>query len=188
MFKKLWGLWMAVLPMAVFAHTGVGETTGFMHGFSHPIGGLDHMLVMVAVGIWASQMGKKALWVVPSSFVGVMVIGGVLGFSGIEIPFVEEGILVSVLVLGMLVAGAFKLPLLYNSLIVGVFALFHGHAHGAEMPETLSAMTYALGFALSTAMLHISGMGLGMFTQKIRLPKINRVAGVAITLSGLTVV
>ena len=122
------------LPDIAFAHTGVGETTGFMHGFSHPIGGVDHILAMVAVGLWATQIGGRALWVVPCTFVGVMVLGGVLGFTGIHMPFVEEGILVSILILGVLIAGAFKIPLMYSSLIVGLFAIFHGYAHGTEMP------------------------------------------------------
>jgi len=138
------------LPGIALAHTGAGQTTGFMYGFGHPIGGADHMLAMVAVGLWAAQIGGRALWIVPGTFVGVMLIGGILGFTGIPVPFVEEGILVSILILGILIVGAFKLPLAYSSMIVGLFAVFHGHAHGAEMPETLSAAWYAVGFALAT--------------------------------------
>jgi urease accessory protein len=174
-----------LLPGIALAHTGAGQTTGFMHGFEHPIGGADHMLAMVAVGLWAAQIGGRALWVVPGTFVGVMVIGGILGFTGIPVPFVEEGILVSILILGILIVGAFKLPLVYSSMIVGLFAVFHGHAHGAEMPETLSAAWYAVGFALVTAMLHLAGMGLGILMQKTNLHTLNRFTGATIAASGI---
>jgi urease accessory protein len=174
-----------LLPGFALAHTGVGETAGLLHGFGHPIGGADHMLAMVAVGLWAAQIGGRALWVVPSTFVGVMVLGGVLGFAGISMPFVEEGILVSILILGILIVGAFKLPLAYSSMIVGLFAIFHGHAHGAEMPESLSAAWYAVGFALVTALLHLSGIGLGMLMQKTNLQTVNRFAGAVIAMSGV---
>lgn len=173
------------LPGIALAHTGVGETTGFMHGFGHPIGGADHMLAMVAVGLWAAQIGGRALWVVPCAFVSVMVLGGVLGFTGVPVPFVEEGILVSILILGILIAGAFKLPLIYSSLIVGLFAIFHGHAHGAEMPNSISAASYAVGFALATAMLHLTGISLGMLMQKSNLQTATRLAGAAIAVSGI---
>lgn len=174
-----------MFPSLALAHTGVGETTGLMHGFGHPIGGTDHMLAMVAVGLWAAQIGGRALWVVPCIFVGVMVLGGVLGFAGLPVPFFEVGILASILILGILLAGAFKLPLVYSSLIVGLFAIFHGHAHGAEMPESISAASYAVGFALATAMFHVTGIGLGMLMQKINLQTLNRFAGGAIVLTGV---
>lgn len=176
---------LLIFPNLALAHTGVGETTGLMHGFGHPIGGADHMLAMVAVGLWAAQIGGRALWIVPCVFVGVMVLGGIFGFSGLPLPFVEEGILVSVLILGILIAGAFRLPLVFSSILAGVFAIFHGHAHGAEMPETISAASYAAGFALATAMLHVAGIGLGMFTQKANLHTVTRLAGGAIALSGV---
>lgn len=174
-----------LLPGIVFAHTGVGETTGFVHGFTHPTGGVDHMLAMVAVGLWAAQIGRRALWAVPCTFVAVMVVGGILGFTGVPVPFVEEGILVSILVFGVLIAGALKMPLVYSGLIVGLFAIFHGHAHGAEMPESISAASYAVGFALATAMLHLAGIGLGVLMQRTNLQTVNRLAGAAIAFSGL---
>lgn len=173
------------LPGIALAHTGVGETTGFMHGFGHPIGGADHLLAMVAVGLWAAQVGGRALWVVPCTFVGVMIIGGILGFTGVPVPFIEQGILLSVLILGVLIAGAFKLPLVYSALIVGLFAIFHGHAHGAEMPVALGAASYTFGFALATALLHLSGIGLGMLVSRINLPAVTRFAGGAIALGGV---
>ena len=174
-----------LLPAVAIAHTGVGETTGFIHGFSHPLGGVDHLLAMAAVGLWVAQIGGRALWVVPSTFVILMILGGALGFSGIPVPFIEEGILASVLVLGVLIAGAFKFPVIFNALIVGFFALFHGHAHGTEMPVAIGATSYSIGFALATAMLHTVGIASGTFLQKINLEKVNRFAGGAIALSGI---
>jgi urease accessory protein len=174
-----------LLPGMALAHTGVGETTGFMHGVAHPIGGLDHLLAMIAVGIWAAQVGGRALWIVPCTFVGVMILGGVLGFTGVPVPFIEQGILLSVLILGVLIAGALKLPLVYSALIVGFFAIFHGFAHGAEMPVAITAVSYTAGFALATATLHLAGMGLGMYMSRINLPAVSRFAGGAIALSGV---
>lgn len=173
------------LPSIALAHIGVGQTTGFMHGFGHPVAGADHVLAMVAVGIWAAQIGGRALWVIPCSFIGVMVFGGVLGYIGVSVPFVEEGILVSILVLGVLIAGTFKFPLIYSSFLVGIFAIFHGHAHGSEMPASISAASYAVGFALATAILHIGGIGLGTFIQKTTLQAVSRVVGGAIALCGI---
>ncbi len=173
------------LPGVALAHTGVGETTGFIHGVSHPIGGADHLLAMLAIGLWASQIGGRALWAVPCTFVAVMILGGILGFSGVTVPFIEEGILISVLIFGVLIAGAFKLPLVYSVLIVGFFAIFHGHAHGAEMPVAIGASLYIVGFAFATAILHLAGISLGVLLQKTNLPTVNRFAGGAIALSGI---
>jgi urease accessory protein len=171
--------------MTVLAHTNAGETTGLMHGMSHPVGGADHLLAMLAVGLWAVQTGGRAVWIVPAAFVMVMILGGVLGFSGIAIPFIEEGILVSVLVLGTLIAGAFKFPIVISTMVVGVFAIFHGHAHGTEMPLAMGAFSYSIGFALATAMLHVMGMAAGFWLQKLNLEMLNRVMGGAIALSGI---
>ncbi len=173
------------LPGMALAHTGVGDTTGFMHGVGHPVGGADHLLAMIAVGIWAAQVGGRALWVVPCTFVGVMIVGGVLGFSGVPLLFIEEGILLSVLILGVLIAGAFKLPLIYSALIVGSFAIFHGFAHGAEMPVAITAASYTAGFALATATLHLAGVGLSIYMSRINLPAVSRFAGGAIAFSGV---
>jgi urease accessory protein len=174
-----------LMPGIALAHTGVGETIGFTHGLGHPLGGVDHLLAMFAVGLWAAQLGKRALWLVPSAFVGVMVLGGILGFTGISMPFVETGIVTSVLILGVLIAGAVRLPLLHSTLIVGFFAIFHGYAHGAEMPLALGAVSYTFGFALATALLHLAGMGIGVLLWKTNLQAIGRFAGGAIALSGI---
>jgi urease accessory protein len=170
------------------AHTGF-SANGFTHGFMHPISGLDHTLAMIAVGLWAAQLAssgsKRAVWLVPLSFVSMMVIGGILGISGIELPFVEQGILASVLVLGVLVLAGVRLPITANAAIVGLFALFHGHAHGAEMPATSSGLTYALGFAFATALLHASGIAFGLTAQGRLSSLALRVAGAAVTLGGV---
>jgi urease accessory protein len=155
-----------LLPTVAFAHTGVGETSGFMHGFSHPISGLDHILAMVMVGVFAWQLGGRALWLVPTSFVLMMAVGGALGVFGIDVPFVEVGIALSVIVLGLGVALGVKTPVVAAMVVVGLFAIFHGHAHGAEMPEDAGGGAYAAGFMIGTALLHIAGIGIGFLIGK----------------------
>jgi urease accessory protein len=132
-----------------------------VHGFSHPVSGLDHVLAMVMVGVLAWQLGGRALWLVPASFVGVMAAGGVLGVAGAGVPFVELGIAVSVVALGAMVALGIKAPVAIAMGVVGLFAIFHGHAHGAEMPEDAGGIAYAAGFMIATALLHLAGIGLG---------------------------
>jgi urease accessory protein len=148
-----------------------------MHGLSHPLAGFDHIAAMVAVGLWAAQRGARSLWVVPLSFVIAMSVGGVIGATGISIPFVESGIGASVLVLGLLIAASVRIPLMASSLLVGLFAVFHGHAHGAELPETVSGLTYGIGFVLSTCLLHGCGIGLGFLAQRLTSPQLVRYAG-----------
>ncbi len=171
-------------PSLAHAHTGVGHAAGFLHGVCHPFGGLDHILAMVAVGIWAAQISGKVIWAVPTTFVSVMIIGGILGIAGIAIPFVEQGIVMSVLILGVLIAAAVRLPLSASVAIVGLFAIFHGYAHGAEIPSTVSGVAYGIGFALATATLHLSGIGFGVFFQRIARLQVVRFAGVAIAIGG----
>lgn len=173
-----------LLPSLAHAHVGVGETSGFLHGMGHPLGGLDHICAMVAVGLWAAQMGGRAIWAVPLTFVSVMALGGALGMLGAHIPFVETGIVISVLALGVLIAASVHLPLAVSILMVGLFAIFHGHAHGAEMPETASGFAYAAGFIIATAFLHACGIGLGIGIQRLASPAIVRFAGIAIVLCG----
>jgi len=169
-----------VAPSLAHAHVGVGQTSGVLHGLAHPITGLDHIVAMIAVGLWAAQLGGRALWVVPLSFVTVMSVGGFLGTVGVSIPFVEPGIVASVLVLGVLIAAAIRLPLVAGSFLVGLFAVFHGHAHGAEMPETVSGLAYGIGFVLATGVLHCSGIGFGLLAQRLANPQVIRYAGGAI--------
>lgn len=149
--------------ITLFIHPDFGTASGFWHGFAHPFSGLDHTLAMIAVGIWAYQVGGRATWLIPLTFVGTMVVGGFLGISGTRLPFVETGIVLSLLILGVLITASFKLPVIAGMILVGIFALFHGHSHGTEVPMVVSGITYSVGFAVSTVMLHLSGIALGAF-------------------------
>jgi urease accessory protein len=158
------GIWIA----SAEAHTGVGATIGFTHGFDHPIRGLDHVLAMVAVGMFAVTLGGRALWLVPASFVGMMAVGGLLGSSGMNMPLAEFAIAASVIVLGGLVAMGTRLPTAAAMVIVGFFAIFHGHAHGAEMPADAAGLSYGLGFLMATALLHATGIAGGFGIAQAR--------------------
>ena len=152
----------ALPPSLANAHTGLGHVDGFAHGFAHPLGGFDHVLAMVMVGLFASQLGGRARWLVPASFVAVMVLGGVLGLAGIAVPFVELGIGLSIVVLGGVVAFNLQAGAAAAMALVGFFAVFHGYAHGAEMPESARGLAYGLGYVLATATLHAVGLGFGL--------------------------
>ena len=143
---------------------------------------------MIAVGLWAAQRGGRALWAVPLTFVSMMTLGAVLGMGGITIPFAEQGIAASVLILGILIAAALRLPLIASMSIVSLFALFHGYAHGAEMPASSSGLSYGLGFVTTTAMLHLIGIGAGLAAKKLATEKTVRYAGGAIAACGLYLV
>jgi urease accessory protein len=175
------------LPAIAQAHAGHGEVIGFMHGLEHPISGLDHILAMVAVGLWALQLGGQAVWSVPLAFVGVMTFGGVLGLNGVTIPFVEQGIIASDLLLGGLVLMATRLPLSASISIVGLFAIFHGYAHGAEMPKEAIAWQYAAGIMISTAVLHLSGVTMAVLMNKLLQDRLIRLAGGGIILGSIYV-
>jgi urease accessory protein len=149
-------------PTLALAHTGPGTVHGFMHGFAHPFGGLDHLLAMVAVGALAAQLGGRALWAVPLGFVAAMLLAGGLGAAGVPLPFVEAGIAVSVVALGLATALRLHLPTIAAVALAAFFALFHGHAHGTEMPAESSALLYGAGFVLATALLH--GVGIAAVT------------------------
>lgn len=152
----------ALSVSAAEAHTGAGSTAGFSHGFAHPFSGLDHVLAMVAVGLFAAHLGGRALWLVPCSFIAMMAVGGALGASGVGLPLAEVGIAMSVIVLGGLVAFQASPPTVVAMALVGFFALFHGHSHGAEMPVDASGLSYAGGFMVATAVLHSVGVMLGL--------------------------
>lgn len=152
----------ALAPGLASAHTGLGHVDGFAHGFAHPLGGLDHVLAMVMVGLFAAQLGGRARWLVPASFLAAMVVGGALGFAGVGVPFVELGIGLSIVVLGGVVAFNLQAGVTVAMALVGFFAVFHGFAHGAEMPESASGLAYGAGFALATALLHAAGLGVGL--------------------------
>lgn len=158
---------VALAPTAAFAHTGHGEASGFLHGFTHPVIGIDHVLAMVTVGLFASQLGGSARWLVPASFVAVMAIGGLAGFAGVAVPFFEAGIAASVVVLGAIVALRLHAPVAIAMGLVGLFAVFHGYAHAAEMPAGASGAAYAAGFLMATAALHALGLGVGAMIGRI---------------------
>ncbi|MDI7920987.1 HupE/UreJ family protein [Ferirhizobium litorale] len=188
MLKRI-GLAAAILASATvpaFAHLNPDEHGSFMAGFSHPLFGADHILVMVAVGIWAAQIGGRALWAVPLAFVGTMSIGFLMALGGVELPFVEPAILASVIALGLLVAMAVRLPVSACAAIVGVFALFHGHAHGGELGSA-GALQFGVGFVIATALLHLAGIALGMGVARFA-PKIARVLGAATALAGVSLI
>ena len=150
-------------PTLAFAHPGLpGHTHDLASGFMHPFSGLDHILAMVAVGLFAAQLGGRALWAVPASFVAMMAAAGVAGMSGVALPLTETGIALSVIVLGGAVALRLALPVAAATVLVGFFAMFHGYAHGLETPETASGLLYGLGFVAATAALHALGIGLGL--------------------------
>ena len=177
-------------PGVAMAHTGVGDTGGFVHGFAHPIGGLDHVLAMVLVGVLAWQLGGRALWLVPAAFVGVMALGGALGVGGVGVPFVEIGIALSIVALGAAVAFGIRAPVAVAMALVGLFAVFHGHAHGSEMPETVAGATYGLGFMLGTALLHLLGIGTGHATGRLGDrygPIVTRAAGGVAAVAGVAI-
>jgi urease accessory protein len=154
---------LVLVPAIASAHPGHEGAPGFVHGFLHPLGGLDHILAMVAVGLFAARLGGRALWLVPASFVVTMAAAGVAGMAGFALPYVEAGIALSILVLGAAIALETTMPVAAAMGLVALFAVFHGHAHGAEMPETMSGLAYGAGFVAATAALHALGIGLGLF-------------------------
>ena len=179
---------LLALPTAAFAHTGLGDAHGLVHGFMHPLGGLDHVLAMVAVGVFAAVLGGRALVLVPLAFVGMMAAGFVAGTSGIDLPFVELGIALSSVVIGGAAALGRRMPVAAAMSLVGLFAIFHGHAHGAEMPAGGDGLTYALGFVAATVVLHATGIltaaGVTSITGKYGRP-LARLAGGAFALGGI---
>ncbi len=179
---------LAGLAGPALAHTGHDAGSGFAAGFAHPFGGLDHLLAMAAVGLWAMQQNsRRALILLPAAFVLPMALGFMLGLAGVALPAVETGIALSVLVLGLLVAFAVRLPLAAATAVTALFALFHGHAHGAELPQADLALTYAAGMVFATALLHAAGLMAAKLTQKIALPSLARAAGAACAVAGLVI-
>jgi urease accessory protein len=175
------------LPTIASAHPGHDGTSGFIHGFLHPLGGLDHILAMVAVGLFAARLGGRALWLVPASFVVTMAAAGIAGMAGLALPYVEAGIALSILVLGAAIALEATMPVAAAMGLVAFFAVFHGHAHGTEMPETMSGLAYGAGFVAATAALHALGIGLGLMigrTSELFGRRVLQVGGGAAALAG----
>jgi urease accessory protein len=177
-------LLLALACMPASAHTG-SMSGGFVGGFAHPIFGPDHVVAMVAVGLWGAFLGAPAIWLLPIVFPLVMACGGVMGILGVPLPGVEIGIAVSAAVLGMMVALAARPPLWVAGVIVGAFAIFHGHAHGAELPPGADALAYSLGFVIATGCLHLCGIAFGLLARWPVGRIAVRAAGGAIAIAGL---
>jgi len=179
------GILCTVLGMPAEAHLLDATHAGAAQGFTHPFSGLDHILAMVAVGLWAAQIGRRALWVLPLAFPLAMAAGGLLGMGGVAVPGIETGIGASVAVLGLMIALAARPPLTVAIGLVALFAVFHGHAHGTELPAAASPVLYGLGFVAATAILHMIGLGIG---QVLKLPRGQlavRAGGAAIAVAGV---
>jgi len=187
-FHALFALcvYTALLPVAE-AHTIGAQGAGLVAGLAHPFIGLDHLLAMIAVGIWAGQLGGLAVWIVPLTFVSVMAAAAGLGSLGFALPLVEPAIACSVLVLGLLIAGSVRLPTIAGASLVGLFAVFHGYAHGLELPQAASPVLYGIGFVLATSLLH--GLGIGFARSSRQYKIMQRVAGCSlIVVSGFLLV
>ncbi|MBF9197322.1 HupE/UreJ family protein [Microvirga terrestris] len=180
---SLLAITMMVAAMPALAHTGSHAASGFIHGFAHPFGGLDHTLAMVAVGLFAVVLGGRALWAVPTSFVSMMLPGGVIGFMGIRIPAIEMSIALSVVVFGAVLAAKIRCRISIAMMLTGVFAIFHGYAHGVEMPTEAAVGHYCLGFVSATTLLHGTGLALGIVLGNHQM--IHRVAGAGIGIAGV---
>ena len=172
-------------PLAAFAHIQSGDAGGFVSGLSHPVSGLDHVLAMVAVGLWGAQLGAPAIWMLPVAFPMMMAFGGMLGLIGLPLPGVEIGIAVSAIVLGAMVMGEVRPPLKVSVLIVAFFAVFHGHAHGTELQPGQNALLYSLGFVIATGLLHATGIAIGLIHRRDTGRKVLRAAGGAVLVSGV---
>jgi urease accessory protein len=176
---------LAVLASPALAHIQPGEAGGFATGFLHPISGLDHVLAMVAVGLWGAQLGAPAIWLLPVTFPIVMAFGGLLGLVGIPLPGVEIGIAASALLLGVAVMTERKPPLYAAATLVGFFAIFHGHAHGTELPPGESGLLYSLGFVVATGCLHAIGIAIGAIHRWPAGQVALRLAGGGVGLAGV---
>jgi urease accessory protein len=171
---------------AAFAHVGDHTQLGLTAGLEHPFTGLDHMLAMVAVGLWASQLGRPALWLLPLAFPAVMAVGAAAGIGGVVLPWVETGVAGSVLVLGVVVALALRPSLSVSVALIALFALLHGYAHGVELPADASALSYGAGFVAATLLLHLTGIALGLSANRVPVRFVARAAGGAIAAVGAT--
>jgi len=182
---QLFGLALvAAVPARLFAHSGGDTIGGFASGFTHPIYGPDHVIAMVAVGLWGGQLKKPAIWLLPVTFPVVMAFGGMLGVRGVNIPAVEIGIAASGIVLGVLGAANARPPLWVAAVVVGFFAIFHGHAHGTELPHAATPIAYGAGFVISTGLLHAGGIVFGLLVEKPAGAVVVRIAGGAIAVAG----
>jgi urease accessory protein len=176
---------LALVPAIALAHEETGQAAGFLAGFAHPVSGLDHVLAMVAVGLWGAVLGPPAIWVLPVAFPVVMAFGGLMGLLGVPLPGVEVGIAVSAIVLGVMVLAEIRPALWIAAALVAFFAVFHGHAHGRELPEGASALLYSLGFVVATGLLHAVGILIGAAHRWAAGRQVVRAAGAGVAAAGL---
>jgi urease accessory protein len=176
---------LLLLPESALGHVQKGEAAGFLSGLKHPISGLDHVLAMISVGLWGAQLGAPAVWLLPVTFPMVMALGGMAALLGAPMPGVEIGIALSCLLLGAAVSAEARPRLALAALLVGVFAVFHGHAHGAELPRGESGVLYSMGFVMATGLLHATGIAIGLVHRWAWGRGLLRVAGGAVACAGL---
>lgn len=191
-FRLFLAITVLLVPSIALAHPGHGGESSLLGGFIHPFGGIDHLLAMTAVGLFAAHLGGRALWAVPATFVAVMALGGVFGAVGVSLPFTEAAIALSVLVFGFVIFSGMTPPVLAAMALVGIFAAFHGHAHGAEMPVGASGAVYGIGFMAATALVHGFGIALGFAIGRFdeaqrRLAMQTCGAAIALIGAGLTI-
>jgi urease accessory protein len=184
-FATMAVIWFAAAATTAHAHPDIGPADSLIARYAHPLSGLDHIAVMVAVGFCAALKGGRALWIWPAAFIGVVLVGALLGMTQVPLPLVEPAILVTLVVMGLVVASAANLPFWIGAALISACALFHGHAHGAEMPETVGRLGYLAGFLLTTAALHLAGIGLTLYLSRRRLLPLIRATGAACALMGV---
>ena len=176
--------YLALAPSA-HAHVQQGQAVSFMTGLEHPWSGLDHVLAMIAVGLWGAQLGNPAIWTLPITFPLVMSLGAMMGLLGIPLPGIEIGIAVSAIVLGIMVLGEVRPKLIVAAILVGCFAVFHGHAHGTELPAGQSGILYSMGFVIATGCLHGIGIAIGLIHRWPLGKLVLRGSGALIAVMGL---
>jgi urease accessory protein len=174
-----------VIAGPAWAHEQLGQAAGFITGLLHPVSGLDHVLAMLAVGLWGAQLGAPAIWLLPVTFPMVMALGGFLGLLGVPLPGVEIGVAASAILLGAMIATQARPPLWMAAVVVAFFAVFHGHAHGTELPDGQSGLLYSIGFVVATGVLHAIGISIGLIHRWSAGRAALRSAGVAVTLAGV---
>lgn len=175
------------MPLTALAHveSGVIGDGGFVSGMLHPVTGLDHVVAMVAVGLWGAILGQPAIWMLPVAFPLVMAIGSILGIIGIPVPAIDIGVALSGIMLGAMVAAALRPPLTVAYILVSIFAIYHGYPHGVALPDFGMPLLYISGFVISTGMLHLSGIALGLLFRWRRGQLVVRASGGMITMVGI---
>ncbi|THF50887.1 HupE/UreJ family protein [Allorhizobium terrae] len=176
---------VAFMPGIAQAHIIQGGSGGFLQGFEHPLSGADHLLAMFSVGLWGAQMGGRNVWTLPITFPLIMVLGGILGITGVPLPAIETGIALSIVVLGAAIAFVWRPPEWLALTVIGLFAICHGYAHGAELPEAADPADFAIGFVLATGLIHLAGIGVGLGVQRALGNRMVRIPGGLIAIGGL---